>query len=137
MGCYTQKSTGGGYTDEAAFRGMETPSHLNPIEMDKIKSRTLATKIIKPSATEEEKRKFVRNNDPSPHTYKVEESKDKFSASIIKYSFSKNKQQSFVDEALKKFTGRNTHPQVGKYNIDKVTNFNTSKVTIGARRGYK
>ena len=70
---------------------METPSHFDPIEMDKIRNRTLATKIVKPSAVEEEKRKAVRTNDPSPHTYKIEEAKDKFSSSIIKYTFSKNK----------------------------------------------
>lgn len=70
---------------------METPSHLNPIDLDKIKNRTLATKIIKPSTREEEKKKPVKNNDPSPHTYNNEEAQDKFSPSIIKYAFSKNK----------------------------------------------
>ena len=70
---------------------MDTPSHFNPIDLDKIKNRTLATKIIKPSAKEEEQKKPQRTNDPSPHTYKVEEAKEKFSPSIIKYSFSKNK----------------------------------------------
>lgn len=54
LGCYTQKVEGGGYTDEAAARGMDTPSHFNPIDLDKIKNRTLAAKIIKPSAKEEE-----------------------------------------------------------------------------------
>jgi len=33
---------------------MDTPSHFDPIELDKIKNRTLATKIVKPSAKEEE-----------------------------------------------------------------------------------
>ena len=62
---------------------MDTPSHFNPIEMDKIKNRTLATKIVKPSEKEEERRKPVRNNDPSPHTYKVEDAKLKFSPRIV------------------------------------------------------
>jgi len=89
---------------------METPSHYNPLELDKIKNRTLATKIAKPSAHEEEKRKPVRNNDPSPHTYRNEEALDKISASVVKYAFSKNKQESFIDKALKKVSGRNTMP---------------------------
>ena len=50
----------------------------------------------------------------------MEEAKDKFSPRILQYSFPKGKAESFVDKALKKVNGKNPHPQVGKYNLDKV-----------------
>lgn len=78
--------------------------------MDKIRSRTLAVKIVKPTAKEEEQKKAVRDNSPSPHTYKHEESIEKTKKSILRYSFPKGKPESFIDQALKKVTGKNPHP---------------------------
>ena len=65
---------------------------------------------MKPSAKEEEQKKPVRDNSPSPHTYKHEEANDKTRKSIVRYSFSKGKPDSFIDQALKKVSGKNPHP---------------------------
>lgn len=83
LGCYKSTQEGGGYVDEATAKGMDTPSHFNPIELDKIKNRTFAYRIVKPSAKEEEQKKPVKTNDPSPHTYKTDEAKEKFSPRIV------------------------------------------------------
>ena len=77
------------------FRGMETPSHKEPIDLNKIKARTLATKISKPNP--KDSIKLPKDNSPSPHTYRKEEAYDKTKKANIRFSFPKCKQESFID----------------------------------------
>jgi|TARA_B110000305_G_C19345030_1_gene591202 hypothetical protein len=48
LGNYRSTHEGGGFSDEARAIGMSTPSHYPAIDMDKIRNKTLATKIYKP-----------------------------------------------------------------------------------------
>ena len=77
LGNYTQKLEGGGYIDEAIVHGKSTPSHYPAIKLDIIKNRTYATKIHKPNPKDKDGGKVQKNNSPSPHSYKFEDSYDK------------------------------------------------------------
>ena len=48
LGTYTQKNSGGTFSDAAIFKGMSTPSHYPAIDLNVIKNRTGYTKITKP-----------------------------------------------------------------------------------------
>lgn len=105
---------------------MNTPSHYNSIDLDRVKNRTLSYRIQKPV----DKPKEGKNNSPGPHTYKWEENFDKTQGTVIRYGIPSGKKQSFTDYEIKK---TKIVPGVGKYNIttaDKI-------ITLGARRGYK
>jgi hypothetical protein len=43
---------GGGLIDDARYHGMQSPSHYNPIPIEKIKDRSPNWKIIKPMKEE-------------------------------------------------------------------------------------
>uniref|UniRef100_A0A7S3CNR6 Uncharacterized protein n=1 Tax=Strombidium rassoulzadegani TaxID=1082188 RepID=A0A7S3CNR6_9SPIT len=128
LGNYLQKSEGGGLTDDAIFRAMQTPPHYNPIELEKIKQRTSKWKIIKPTAKDD--KKLVKDNSPSPHTYRQAEAKDRIKESPIKYGFSKSPKKSFTDFEIKKSKGV---PGIGHYDIKK----SDAVITIGARRNQR
>jgi hypothetical protein len=49
LGTYTQKNTGGTFTDAAIFKGMSTPSHYPAIDLNKYKNRSVYTTIYKPT----------------------------------------------------------------------------------------
>lgn len=48
LGTYTQKSTGGTFTDDALFKGFSVPAPYSVIDMDKYKNRSPKTRIYKP-----------------------------------------------------------------------------------------
>jgi hypothetical protein len=66
----------GGFSDEAIFFGMSTPSHYNSVDLDKVKDRTISYKIQKPKDGKPDN-KIVKDNKPSPFSYRKEDSIDK------------------------------------------------------------
>lgn len=66
---------------------MDTPAHKEPIDLNKIKPRTLATKIGKPNP--KDSMKLPKDTSPSPHTYRKEEAFDKANKCNIRFSFPK------------------------------------------------
>ena len=129
LGTYTQKATGGGFTDAALFKGMTTPSHYNAVDLNLIKNRTLATKIQKPKDAKPDN-KLHKDNSPSPFHYRKEDSIDKTQRTNISYGVPKGPKQSFTDFEIKK---TKIVPGIGKYDITKADRV----LTLGARRGYK
>ena len=128
-GNYTTKQEGGGFSDEAKAIGMSSPSHYPAIDMDKMRSRTLATKIYKPKGGPGDNR-IVKENSPNPHTYRKEDAFDKTQSTNIKYGIPKGPKKSFTDAVVKQAA---KVPGIGKYDITKADKV----ITLGARKGYR
>ena len=113
--------------------GHNTPSFYNSIEMDKYKrtSPKYDWKVSKTKRIEPLKRTAKDQPETSPSTYKPDESlKARVLQSSPRFSYPKEKGKSFIAryQAQKAFV-----PAPCAYNTDAAY----SKVTIGARRGYK
>ena len=48
LGNYLQKVKIGGFTDDAMFKGMQTPAAYSPVDLSIYKPRSTFTKIMKP-----------------------------------------------------------------------------------------
>lgn len=129
LGNYRSTQEGGGFSDEAKAIGMSTPSHYPAIDMDKLKNRTLATKIYKPKNGPGDNR-IVKENSPNPHTYRKEDAYDKTQSTNIKFGIPKGPKKSFTDNVVK---SASKVPGIGKYDITKADKV----ITLGARRGYR
>lgn len=129
LGNYLLKDTGGGFSDEAVFKGMSTPSHHNVIDMAITKNRTISYKIQKPKDAKPDN-KVVKDNSPSPFHYRKEDSIDKTQRTNISYGIPKGAKTSFTDTEIKK---TKIVPGIGKYDITKADRV----MTLGARKGYK
>ena len=127
-GNYTQREQIGGVANEAIYRGLQSPSHYNPVPIEKLKSRSPQWKITKP--LKEPERRIVKNNSPSPVTYKQAEALDATKPKSVKFKFTKTTKISYTDQEIKK---SKVVPGVGHYKTEKADRI----VTIGARRGYK
>lgn len=130
LGNYTQKSNGGGFSDEAVYQGMTTPSHYPSIDLNIIKNRTIAHKIYKPKEAKPDN-KIQKDNSPSPFSYRKEDSIDKTQRTNISYGIPKSPKLTFTDYEIKK---TKIVPGIGKYDVTKAYD---KVLTLGARRGYK
>ena len=112
--------------------GLSSPSHYNSIEMDRLKTSSpkFDWKISKTVRISPLKKTAAGQPEVSPSSYKNDAAKDKIGAKAIAFTYSKDKKKSFVAryEAQKKFL-----PSPCAYNVDAAY----SKITIGARKGYK
>lgn len=69
-GNYTYNDPLGGFTDAAVWQGQSTPSHYEAIDMNKIKDRVRSTKIAAFKGDKDAQYKHVKDNSPSPFSYK-------------------------------------------------------------------
>ena len=90
IGNYLTKSSQSGMTEEAAYRGMQTPSHYKPINLDVVKQRTINWKIIKPTQKQIEQSKLNKDNSPAPTSYKPEKAIDRLKQRPVQVQFSKS-----------------------------------------------
>jgi len=86
-GNYLYKATST-FTDEALYRGYATPSHYNPIDLDKIRDRVPKTLYVKPKydgPLTNRIGKIPKNDEPSCATYRATEAfyKTSFTESTI------------------------------------------------------
>ena len=125
-GTYSYNSPKSAFYDEAAARGMDTPSHYPEINVERYKMRrTQDCKIFK--QMKETPNKIVKNNSLSPSQYKVEGQHQSMSTHrrILSYKFSKAQKLTFTDLYISK---KKNQPSVGKYDIDK----GRDRLTLGA-----
>ena len=131
LGSYKTNANKSAFYEDAVWKGQQTPAAYNTIDTEKYKmTRTQIWKISKP--LKEVPRHFVKDNSPSPNSYRVEE---KFIAKSnikknIQYSVPKAPKTTNIDLAIKR---AKKVPGVGKYEITKAD----KRITLGARRGYK
>ena len=69
MGNYTVRGPKSAFFEDATFRGMQSPSHYNPVDTEVYKMRKVQQyKIFKPLTTSS---KETTDNSPSPSSYNV------------------------------------------------------------------
>ena len=131
--CGNRKDGDRGIFTEAQVMGMATPSHIKPVDLEKYKtsspkfdwkvSKTVRIQPLKPTPKGEP--------EVSPVAYNPEESlKKRIYTSVQTYSYSKEKGKSFIQQ----YSHSKRHvPSPDSYNMDAAY----SRITIGARRGYK
>lgn len=96
-GNYTLKTEGGGFIDEAKYNGHCTPAPYQAIDLNKIKNRVIQPHIRKLRESDKNAHKFVRDNSPSPHTYKKDEAWEKSYGTHNRFTFKKSKEKAFVE----------------------------------------
>ena len=106
FGNYLTKEPIGGFTDDAQWRGMSTPSHYPQVEANVYMERIPFTKFYKTLKENDGNTrglKPVKDNSPSPTHYKADVSylKASHSPKVIKWSVPKAPKLMFTDMMIK------------------------------------
>lgn len=125
LGNYKYNQERNGFTENAMFNGLQSPSTYDHINTDIYKNKTYSAKIW----TQNKPRfpKIEKNDSPSPNTYQQVQSFMKTQNTSISYQVPKAKQSSFTAQIIEK---KKFVPSVGHYNIgecDKRLSKGTSK----------